>query len=84
MSAAPTVFHEAVQTVYFDDFDAFRILHNSRYLLFVERTIGSFWSRLGWTGIMSVDGNPDAITTVELGDPALRDFDTPESLVALR
>ena len=64
MSAAPTVFHEAVQTVYFDDFDAFRILHNSRYLLFVERTIGSFWSRLGWTGVMSVDGNPDAFHVV--------------------
>ena len=31
-----------------------------------------------------LDGNPDAITTVELGDPALRDFDTPESLSALR
>lgn len=31
-----------------------------------------------------LDGNPDAITTVELGDAALRDFDTPESLSLLR
>lgn len=61
---ATSIFHEAVQTVYFDDFDAFRILHNSRYLLFVERTIGSFWMRLGWKGVMSVDGNPDAFHVV--------------------
>jgi acyl-CoA thioester hydrolase len=57
-------FHEAIQAVYFDDFDAFRILHNARYLLFVERTIGSFWLRLGWQGTMSVDGNPDAFHVV--------------------
>lgn len=57
-------FHEVVQTVYFDDFDAFRILHNARYLLFVERTIGSFWTRLGWKGEMTVDGNPDAFHVV--------------------
>lgn len=31
-----------------------------------------------------LDGNPDAITTVELGEAALRDFDTPESLSLLR
>lgn len=57
-------FHEATQAVYFDDFDAYRILHNARYLLFVERTIGSFWLRLGWQGTMNVDGNPDAFHVV--------------------
>lgn len=57
-------FHEAIQAVYFDDFDAFRVLHNSRYLLFVERTIGSFWLRLGWHGTMSPEGNPDAFHLV--------------------
>ena len=57
-------FHESVQPVYFDDFDAFRILHNSRYLLFVERTIGSFWLRLGWQGTMNPEGNPDAFHLV--------------------
>ncbi len=31
-----------------------------------------------------LDGNPDAITTVEIGEPALRDFDTPETLSLLR
>jgi len=44
-------FHENVHGVYFDDLDAFQILHNSRYLLLFERTIGSFWSRLGWNDI---------------------------------
>ena len=40
-------FHEQVMGVYFDDLDAFRILHNARYLLLFERTLGSFWQRLG-------------------------------------
>ena len=39
-------FHENVHGVYFDDLDALGILHNARYLLLVERTIGSFWQRL--------------------------------------
>jgi len=40
-------FHEQVMGVYFDDLDAFRILHNARYLLLFERTIGSFWAEVG-------------------------------------
>ena len=36
--------------VYFDDLDPFRILHNARYLLLFERTLGSFWSQLGAGG----------------------------------
>jgi acyl-CoA thioester hydrolase len=43
-------FHESIHGVYFDDLDALQILHNSRYLLLFERTIGSFWMRLGWRG----------------------------------
>lgn len=39
-------FHEAVHGVYFDDLDALQILHNARYLLLFERTIGSLWQRL--------------------------------------
>ncbi len=39
-------FHESVHGVYFDDLDALQILHNSKYLLLVERTIGSFWARI--------------------------------------
>jgi len=37
--------------VYFDDLDPFRILHNARYLLLFERTLGSFWSQLGTGGL---------------------------------
>jgi acyl-CoA thioester hydrolase len=36
--------------VYFDDLDAFRILHNAKYLLLFERTLGSFWEELGAGG----------------------------------
>ena len=40
-------FHEQVLGVYFDDLDAFYILHNAKYLLLFERTLGSFWQELG-------------------------------------
>lgn len=36
--------------VYFDDLDPFRILHNARYLLLFERTLGSFWQHVGLGG----------------------------------
>lgn len=40
-------FHEQVMGVYFDDLDAFQILHNARYLLLFERTLGSLWEAWG-------------------------------------
>ncbi|MEQ1565265.1 MAG: thioesterase family protein [Myxococcota bacterium] len=40
-------FHEELMGVYFDDLDAFQILHNARYLLLFERTLGSFWEMIG-------------------------------------
>lgn len=40
-------FHEQVMGVYFDDLDAFYILHNARYLVLFERTLGSFWETIG-------------------------------------
>ncbi len=52
-------FHEIVQGVYFDDLDAFGILHNSRYLLLLERTVGSFWKHMGWGGLLDAQRNPD-------------------------
>lgn len=52
-------FHETVHGVYFDDLDAFQILHNARYLLLFERTIGAFWQRLGWGGTLDMQRNPD-------------------------
>ena len=52
-------FHEAVHGVYFDDLDAFQILHNARYLLLFERTIGSFWRHMGWGGTMAMQDSSD-------------------------
>ncbi len=52
-------FHEAIHGVYFDDLDALQILHNARYVVLFERTIGSFWTRaMGWSGSLA-DQNPD-------------------------
>lgn len=53
-------FYENVHGIYFDDLDAFQILHNARYLLLFERTIGSFWQRLGWGTWGDMQQNPDA------------------------
>ncbi len=47
--------------VYFDDLDAFGILHNARYLLLFERTLGSFWEGLGI-------GQPDRVRAKEGGE----------------
>jgi acyl-CoA thioester hydrolase len=52
-------FHENVMGVYFDDLDAYQILHNARYLLLFERTIGSFWRHLGWGTVLDAANNPD-------------------------
>lgn len=52
-------FHDCIHDVYFDDLDAFQILHNARYVLFFERTVSSFWRRIGWAGVLSADRNPD-------------------------
>jgi len=57
-------FHEAVHDVYFDDLDAFQILHNARYLLLFERTIGAFWSHLGFIGLPSNHSNPNQFQLV--------------------
>jgi acyl-CoA thioester hydrolase len=52
-------FHESIHGVYFDDLDAFGILHNARYVLLFERTIGSFWQKLDWGGPLDAAENPD-------------------------
>jgi acyl-CoA thioester hydrolase len=51
-------FHEEVMGVYFDDLDPFQILHNARYLLLFERTLGAFWSHVGFGGLQD-EGLPD-------------------------
>lgn len=51
-------FHERVMGVYFDDLDPYQILHNARYLLLFERTLGSFWQALGF-GSLQEANHPD-------------------------
>lgn len=51
-------FHEEVMGVYFDDLDPYHILHNARYLLLFERTLGAFWESLGFGSIQD-DRVPD-------------------------
>ncbi len=43
-------FYEQVMGVYFDDLDAFYILHNARYVVLFERTLGAFWQSVGMGG----------------------------------
>jgi len=57
-------FHESIFGVYFDDLDPFQILHNARYLLLFERTIGEFWGALGWSGELDHAQNPDQFHVV--------------------
>ncbi len=53
-------FFETVHGVYFDDLDAYQILHNARYVLLIERTIGAFWEHLfGWGGLLDLEAHPD-------------------------
>jgi acyl-CoA thioester hydrolase len=51
--------YRSVQRVYFDDLDALNILHNVRFLLFMERARGELFNALGfrWEDDFSV--NPD-------------------------
>ena len=59
-------FHEVVHGVYFDDLDIFGVLHNARYPLLLERTIGDFWKRMGWGGLAELERNPDQFHLVRV------------------
>ena len=41
--------------IYFDDLDPYKILHNARYLLLFERTLGAFWMELGLGSLQSTE-----------------------------
>lgn len=56
-------FHEQLMGVYFDDLDPFQILHNARYLVLFERTLGSFWESVG-LGSFDMAGNTDHLHLV--------------------
>jgi acyl-CoA thioester hydrolase len=49
----------STQRVYFDDLDALNILHNVRYLLFMERARGELLQALGFRWEDDLDTNPD-------------------------
>jgi acyl-CoA thioester hydrolase len=55
-AAAP---FRSVQRVYFDDLDALNLLHNMRYLLFMERARGELFNSLGFRWQDDVSANPD-------------------------
>jgi len=59
LSSAGMRFFELIHGVYFDDLDAFQILHNARYLLLFEHTIGAFWRHLGWAGHLDFNADND-------------------------
>ncbi|MCC6807507.1 MAG: acyl-CoA thioesterase [Deltaproteobacteria bacterium] len=49
----------SVQRVYFDDLDALNILHNVRYLLFIERARGELFQSAGFRWNDDLQQNPD-------------------------
>jgi acyl-CoA thioester hydrolase len=49
----------SIQRVYFDDLDALNILHNVRYILFVERARGELINALGFHWKDDLATNPD-------------------------
>jgi acyl-CoA thioester hydrolase len=58
-ASAGVRFHEVLHDVYFDDLDVYGILHNARYVLLVERTIGSFWRAVGFGKSLELAKSPD-------------------------
>ncbi len=55
----PTEPFRSIQRVYFDDLDALNILHNVRYLLFIERARGELFQELGFKWADPIEENPD-------------------------
>jgi acyl-CoA thioester hydrolase len=49
----------SIQRVYFDDLDALNILHNVRFLLFMERARGELFNSLGFRWEDDLATNPD-------------------------
>jgi len=54
----------SVQRVYFDDLDALNILHNMRYLLFIERARGELFNAMGFHWQDDLTRNPDRFHVV--------------------
>lgn len=54
----------STQHVYFDDLDALNILHNVRFLLFMERARGELFNALGFRWEDDFETNPDKFHVV--------------------
>lgn len=54
----------SVQHVYFDDLDALNILHNMRFLLFIERARGELFNAMGFHWQDDLAKNPDKFHVV--------------------
>ncbi len=61
MPAAP---YRSIQRVYFDDLDALDILHNVRFLLFIERARGELFNAHGFRWDDDLARNPDKFHVV--------------------
>ena len=66
MSAAMTITSpfRSPQRVYFDDLDALNILHNVRFVLFMERARGELFQALGFRWEDDFAANPDKFHVV--------------------
>lgn len=58
----------STQRVYFDDLDALNILHNVRFLLFMERARGELFQALGFRWEDDLETNPDKFHVVAAHD----------------
>jgi acyl-CoA thioester hydrolase len=56
--------YRSIQRVYFDDLDALNILHNVRFLLFIERARGELFNALGFRWEDDLATNPDKFHVV--------------------
>ena len=54
----------SLQRVYFDDLDALNILHNARFLLFIERARGEMFNAMGFHWQDDLEHNPDKFHVV--------------------
>ena len=61
---AEPVGHVGYVDVHFDDLDALGMLHNSRYVVLVERALGAYWTERGYTFSAGRPTKPDVFQVV--------------------
>lgn len=69
--------------VHFDELDALRMLHNARYAVILERSLGAFWEGRGYTNRAGAPTHPDTYVAVAEYSISYKmpDFGTGEVLV---